>query len=99
MEIPKQIQVGGKTYSIITGYKFQERSDRIGHCDNVQQKIVISDVDGNGNMAHIERVEETFIHEIIHAIDCIYNAGKLDDDTVCRLSEGFTQVLKQLLAV
>jgi len=96
MKIPKTLQIGGKTYSIITGYKFKERSDLVGYCDTALQQILLSATDGQGNKAHVEHIGETFFHEVLHAIDAVYNAGKLEEETVSGLSEGLFQVFKQL---
>jgi len=37
---------------------------------------------------------QTLIHELMHAIDDIYNNGKLDEDTIDALAQGLYQVLK-----
>ena len=42
-----------------------------------------------------DRKLQIFIHELLHAIDYVYNANKFkDDDTIERLSQGLYQVLK-----
>ena len=79
---------------VIQGYKFKERTDISGQADHNVLEIRISDVDGSSNLLAQDRIEEIFIHEILHCIDNAYNAGKLDDDTICRFSEGLNQVLK-----
>ena len=37
---------------------------------------------------------ETLIHEVMHAVDTIFNNGKLDEDTIDALAQGWLQVLK-----
>ncbi len=92
MKIPNQVKVGGKHYQISYPYLFAEREDRLGQTNNHTNKIFIADQSGNKPIA-IENIEETFFHEIIHAIDWVYNGGQLEEEVVSRLSEGLYQVL------
>ena len=94
IKIPKQIKVGGHMYKVIYPYHFKERTDRIGACDFIKSEIVIGDDDGNGEKRGQSTIEQTFFHEMLHAIDKVYNANKLEEETVERLSEGLYQVLK-----
>ena len=38
-------------------------------------------------------IEETFLHEVIHSVDLIYNGGRLKEETVRQLAQGLYQVL------
>jgi len=93
MKIPKQIKVGGHTYKVIFPYRFKERTDIYGQCDDALKNIKISQDDGNGNPLSVSQKEQIFIHEVLHAVDWVYNAHKMDEETVQRLSEGLYQVL------
>ena len=39
-------------------------------------------------------INQTIIHELLHVVDFVYNASKLDEDTVERLSQGIHQAVK-----
>lgn len=98
MKIPKEVKIGGKVYKIVYPYKFKESNDHIGQSDHEKQIILISDTDSSGNKRHRQNIEETFLHELLHCIDWIYNAGelrdKLGESGIERTSEGLYQVLK-----
>lgn len=94
MKIPSKIKVAGHTYKVIQHYKFKERNDVYGQCRHEQQEIRLAGVDVSGTKLSSTRIEDIFIHEVLHAIDYYYNAHKLDEDTVERLSSGLYQVLK-----
>jgi len=91
MKIPKKVKVGGLTYKVLLNYKFKEREDLRGQCDNTSQEIRLA-----GNICQ-EGIEQTFMHELLHAIDNVYNAYKLDDDTVERISQGLYQTLNKYI--
>lgn len=94
IEIPKSIKVGGKTYSILYPYVFTERTDLRGQTCSDTLEIKISDQLKTGEKFHTENIQETFIHEVLHAVDIIYNSNKLEEDEITRLGEGLFQVLK-----
>lgn len=94
MRIPKKIKVGGHIYKVICPYHFRERSDRFGSCCSINNEILIGNDDGNGKKRSQSTIEQTLFHEMLHAIDKVYNADKLEEEYVERLSEGIYQVLK-----
>lgn len=94
MKIPKKVKIGGHIYKVDEDYKFIERSDLQGLCDHYQRAIFITPFDTNGSKRERTGIEETFIHELIHCVDEIYNGKKLEEETVKRISEGLYQVLK-----
>ncbi len=94
MIIPEEIKVGGHTYEIVTPYKFTERSDLRGQTDHLTLKIKLSVQTNNGEPISESNKEASFFHELLHCVDVIYNAGKLDEETVERLGEGLYQVLQ-----
>lgn len=89
IKVPKQIQVGGHTYSIALSKDLKD-SDSWGAVNNRLQIIVIN----------IERPEsqrvEALIHEILHVINNVYHNGNLEEGDVSDVSEGFCQVFSQL---
>lgn len=93
MIIPKKLKVGGHTYQIVQGYQFQERIDLTGQADHSLLTIRLGDRDQNGALKPRSKVEATFIHELLHCVDDIYNSSKLEEVLVDRLAEGLYQVL------
>lgn len=93
MKIPKTLKIGGHTFKVIYPYRFKERFDRLGWADLDLNKLYIAGEDVNGKLP-ISKVEMLFFHEMLHAIDEVYNANKLDEETTKRLGEGIYQVLK-----
>ena len=94
MKIPKKIKVGGHIYDVDTNYFFKERFDRCGSSDHQQKEIKITKIDTGGRPRHISDVEVTFIHELLHCVDEVYNANSLEEKSVSVLAEGLYQVLK-----
>ena len=41
-----------------------------------------------------EKLDEIFLHEVLHRINDVYNTEKLNEETIIRISEGLMQVLK-----
>jgi hypothetical protein len=94
MKIPSKVKVGGFTYKVIKNYKFKEDSTLCGQTDNSLLEVRISYIDISGEKRKEEKIEEIFLHEILHLVNQIYNANKLDEETVTRLTMGLYQVLK-----
>ena len=92
MKIPSTIKIGGKVFTVTYPHLFIEREGRSGQSTNWTQRILIAN-QVNGEPMAREHIEETFIHELIHMVDAVYNGGKLDEETVSRMSEGLYQVL------
>lgn len=69
MKIPKQIKIGGLTYHITFSPKECSSNSAFGIESSYKQKIFI---DSN---APKERQEQTFFHEILHAIDHTFHCG------------------------
>ena len=93
MRIPKRIKVGGHVYLVTTGHRFREDASLVGQSRHEEGIILVSTHSATGATRERSQVEETFIHELLHAVDSIYNARGLNEDTVMRLSEGLYQVL------
>ena len=93
MKLKSKYKIGGHWYKVIFPYKFKERTDIDGQCDNSLLEIRLIATDGMGNEIPMSKVIEIFCHEVLHAIDAVYNAGKLENDTVARLGNGLYQFL------
>jgi len=95
MKIPKKLKIGGYIWDVIYPYEFAERTDRFGFTDVIRKKIYLREVDDGGKKMPEAYIFETLLHEIIHAIDYIYNStGDLKEETVIGLGRGLYQVLK-----
>lgn len=99
MKIPKQVKVAGYTYKV-KYYKilpYKDANEEMGHCDNNNLEIRIATHDpGTNQKLPRQFLEQTFLHELLHAIDNAYNANKLEEEQVVRLSEGLYQVIKEI---
>jgi len=91
VKIPNKIKIAGIPFKIIKNYKFKEEIIN-GQIDYETGEIRLNPVDRGGYKRIKERIEETFIHEILHGINEFYNAGQLNEETISRLSHGIYQV-------
>lgn len=100
MKIPKQVKIAGYTYKV-KYYKilpYKNGNGEMGHCDNnlLEIRIATHDPETNRKLP-TQFLEQTFYHELLHAIDNAYNADSLEEEQVTRLSEGLYQVIKELI--
>ena len=87
-EFPESITVGCNDYEIIWTDKLVEGGN-LAITDFQHCTIRIS-------YQCLDIKWQILLHEILHIIDHVYNANKLDEDTIERLSHGLLQVIKQL---
>ena len=87
-QIPKQIQIGGTTYTV--EYTTIENSNEGGEIDFVNSKILLDKTLGK------QQTERVFLHEVLHAIDQSYNNGKLDEDAIDRMAHGLHQFVREM---
>lgn len=95
VKIPKKIKIAAHVYDVVLPYKFTERSDLRGQSDHLTCKIKIADKTLTNEDVTPVNLQITTLHEIIHCVDMVYNAGQLDEPTVERLGEGLYQVLQE----
>lgn len=92
MNIPNKVKVAGITYKVIKNHPFNGES-YAGQAVHTEAEIRLGErVDGK--KYDKQKIEETFIHEILHCIDSVYNSQGLDEGTIDRLSQGVYQVFK-----
>jgi len=87
MKYPKYIKIGGHKYRIIFKKKFRDPTSKGMVVFGKHILFLNSKMDD-------QETEFVFWHEILHIIDKIYNAQSLNEKTICRLSEGLFQTLK-----
>ena len=67
MQIPKQITVGRKTYMITRPHTIQDPAS-YGRTYYDEKRIEIAQFDSRGNTFAQEEIDDTFWHELTHAI-------------------------------
>ncbi|TET08499.1 MAG: hypothetical protein E3J83_03370 [Candidatus Atribacteria bacterium] len=91
--IPKKIKVAGHYYDIIWDNEGLSNKNLVGEADH-SKNIIFLATKYKGKKINKTNIEETLLHEILHAVDANYNGGGLREDDVSRLSVGLYQVLK-----
>jgi len=89
MKIPKKLKVCGLDYEI----KFEKNMhaiDGLAGEHNANKQTIRLQKDDYCQ----QRIEQVFIHEILHAIDVQFNNDALEEQEVRRLGNGLYQVLK-----
>ena len=93
MNIPDKVKVGGQTYAVIKNYKFHQDTTLCGQADHNQLEIRLTGIDITGKELKKERLEEVFLHELLHCIDTVYNNNSIEEKVIQRLAYGVHQVL------
>jgi len=92
MKIPKKITIGGINYKVKRNQIFDDDRDGSMHWDNSLIKIK------NGLSRDAEN--QTFLHEVVHAIDSSYLGDKIEDELghefIDILANALYQVLQQV---
>lgn len=94
--IPKKLKIGGHEYEIIFPYVFTERFDRCGDHDFELKRIRITEYDGNQKRPE-SGIMVTFIHEVLHAIDCTSGHCMFRGDDGEKYTEALSEGLYQVL--
>lgn len=95
MNIPKTLKLGAHQYEVIFPYQFKERTDICGMSDNRLRRIMISELDGNGEKRPDSEILAILFHEIIHAIDSVFCSFQIGKECRC---DDLTEVIAQGLA-
>ena len=86
--IPNKLRVCGVDYTInICNVK-----DMTPGCSGIHNSD-ISEIRILGDSMSVQRQQQIFFHELMHAIDVTYNNNKLTEDQVDVLANGIYQVL------
>ncbi len=100
MKLPKAVKVGGHVYAVAFPFSFPPNEEEdpkdasVGKCLHGENVIQVADrLAGTKRKLTEPYITQAFWHETLHAIDAVYNADKLDEDTTERLSQGLFQVL------
>ena len=94
IKVPRKIRVGGIDYTIVKPSKKTDRqlysNGLDGHHGAYTHELVVSSILSE------EDASLTLLHEILHAIDTVYNNHGLDERTVSVISNGLYQALREL---
>ena len=93
MKIPDKLKVAGHVYKVVWDNGRLSESGFVGETDHNQDIIYLCKCYPKKERAKSE-IEETFLHEILHAIDVNYNNHALSEEETTRLATGLHQVLK-----
>lgn len=99
MKIPNKLKIGGRIYKVFYPHKFKDSlAPHYGLHDAGGQTIKIAKKDEFGENRNKESIYHTFLHEVIHAIDNVYNGGRLSawekgEETIDSIAEGIMQIL------
>ena len=94
MKIPKKIKVAGHWYKIKWDDKGLIKQHLIGQINNDFKEIRLCKHYKSKRARAKSEIEETFLHEVLHAVDKNYNNDALSEKALNRLSNGLYQVLK-----
>ena len=101
MKIPSLLKVGGMLMKVIfpteqTTYKNEKGEDARadGSILMCTGEIHIADRNEGSNIYTEDYIGQIFMHEILHAVDYVYNSDSLPEDEIERLSQGLYQVFK-----
>ncbi len=100
MIIPKSVKVCARVIDIEYPHRFQDCvAVNWATFNPTGQKISISDVDQHGNERHSDGVAHSFLHEVLHAIDFLYNNYEISNHEdgerwMDQIAEGLLQVVR-----
>ncbi len=89
MKIPKKVKICGLNYTIRFNDSLHIKEGLQGTLRENQLEIILQNKDYN-----FQKVEQTFWHEIFHAIDLNYCNNELTEKQVDNIANGLYQVLK-----
>jgi len=93
MRLPKKVKVGGVIFDVVYPYIFTEDPNFCGLHESFVCKLKIGGNNGELGRPN-QKIIETFIHEVIHAVDFIYCGAVLEEDSVNLLAKAWLQVLR-----
>jgi len=92
-DIPSEVTVGAMHYRVLYPYNFDDDPEvSTGLHEAGENTIKISEYD-EGVIRHPHKIMETFIHELVHAVDFVYCGYIMSERFVSVFSRGLTGVL------
>ena len=98
MKIPKKIKLAGHVFDVVLPYAFQERDDIFGRICFATNKIMVTNINSQGNMCAESHTNQIFLHELVHGLDRFYCSNRLGKECdkeglVDDLAQGLLQLL------
>ncbi len=87
MRIPRTLKVGGHKYKVMLNHKFTKKENLVGQARHMDLEIRLQ------KNVNKKKLEEIFLHEVIHCVDNVWNSQKMNERMVDNISEGLYQVL------
>ena len=91
MKIPRSIKVGGHTYQVEFMDGLWMREGNLGQCRHHTDQTIELD-----SALHPDQTAATFLHEMLHIVDRVYNKGSLGEDEVDAIAEGLYQAFSEM---
>lgn len=90
MKIPETVKIGPHIYTVVYEKNFNDNHSAVGQSRHLHNQIVLDPDQARSSL------EDTFIHEIFHAIDWQLHIfdGEQVEHQIARLTTQFLQVLK-----
>jgi len=89
MDIPKKIKICGLNYTVIFSDKLHINEGLAGRHVNHKLEMTLQKDD-----YHQEKIEQTFFHEVMHAININYIDAELSEKQIDVISNGIFAFLK-----
>ncbi len=98
VRLPDIVQLGAHKYCVKFPYHFNERSDVCAQCDNDKLELRIKDSCTGGEVRSDSHIVQSFLHELLHAIDYVFLQGRLgklenEEGIIDGIAEGLTQAM------
>ena len=93
IKFPKTVKVGGIDYKIIFPYTFIDQPSYVGLHNGFSTTLRIADI-YQESPRNNQVILETYIHELLHAIDHVYTCNSLDEKYIGVYARALLQVLQ-----
>jgi len=95
--IPKTVKVGAFVYKVIFPYAFDEDSNYLGlhQCDDLIIKLGIGSPAHQSFIIPPQKVHESFLHEVFHAVDNFYSGGMMEESEIDLMAVAWHSVLQE----
>lgn len=93
MKFPKKLKVGAQQYTIIYPWVFKEEDSMVGLHENREGVIKVAET-FRGDRIPDNKIKQTLLHEIMHAIDFYYLSHMLteDESIIDRFATGWLSI-------
>jgi len=93
ISIPKKLQVGGFVYTVKQGPLVNKELERCSDYGNAREQDLEVRIASN---VPPQIRSSTFIHEVLHCVDAVYNNHQMTEGQIHSMSHGLLQVFEGL---